>query len=133
VYFPLHLFFYFIENLFVVKYCTILKTTICPWPGYKMIVLSQNCHRLANFTKKLAIKCIIDLHSPSILLLQETMIVGSKAIDSFTKSFLDWDFLALDAIGKLGGILSGWRKSSPKLFNSWASPSVPGTLFSPKN
>jgi hypothetical protein len=94
-----------------------------------MIVLSHNCRGLANPAKNLAIKQLIDLHSPSILLLQETMIVGSKAVDSFTKSFPDWDFLALDASGKSSGILTGWRKSSLKLLNSWASPSVLGTHF----
>jgi hypothetical protein len=57
------------------------------------------------------------------------MIVGSKTMDSFTTSFLNWDFLALDTLGKSKGILISWRKYSLKLLNSWVSPSVLGTHF----
>jgi hypothetical protein len=61
-----------------------------------MIVLSHNYRGLANPTKILAIKRLVKIHSPSIMLLQETMIVGKKVESSLSASFPGWDFLALD-------------------------------------
>jgi exonuclease III len=45
-----------------------------------MIILSLNCRGLANPSKKLVIKILVDTHNPSILFIQETMLEGDKAI-----------------------------------------------------
>jgi hypothetical protein len=42
---------------------------------------------------------------------------GNKFIDGLSKSWKDWDFLALDFEGFLGGFLIGWRKKSMRLIN----------------
>jgi hypothetical protein len=52
------------------------------------------------------------------------MIVGQKAKVSFIASLPGWDFLSLDAHGRSSGIMMGWKKSSLKLPNSLASPSI---------
>jgi hypothetical protein len=46
---------------------------------------------LANPSSKLAIKRLVDLHHPSVILLQETM-QGDKAINSLSPILLGWDF-----------------------------------------
>jgi hypothetical protein len=94
-----------------------------------MIILSDNCHRLANPTKNSSIRRLSKIHDPTILLLQETMIGGDKEIKSFSASYIEWEFLSLDYHGKSGGILTRWKKISLKLINSWAMPSVLVTLF----
>jgi hypothetical protein len=78
----------------------------------------------------LAIKRLIDLHCPYIILLRESIITWNKVLRSFSTSFPEWDLLAMDgACEKSGGLLTGWRKKSLKLLNSWSMSSVLGTHF----
>jgi hypothetical protein len=46
-----------------------------------MIVLSLKCIGLANSSRKLAIKRLVETHNLSILFLQETMMEGEKEIN----------------------------------------------------
>jgi hypothetical protein len=47
------------------------------------------------------------------------MMGGEYAIKSFSAAYPDWDFLALATNGKSEGFLTGWRKQSLHLLNSW--------------
>jgi hypothetical protein len=71
-----------------------------------MIILSFNCRGLANPSKKLAIKRLVDLHQPSVLLLQETMMEGEKTMLTLSFSLLGWDFSATDVIGHSRGLIT---------------------------
>jgi hypothetical protein len=53
-------------------------------PPPPMIILSLNRRGLANPSRKLAIKRLVDLHHPSVILLQETMQERDKAINSLS-------------------------------------------------
>ena len=51
--------------------------------------------------------------NPDIVLLQETLGKGDDVISSICKLILDWDFYALDAVGRLGGVVTSFN---PKKF-----------------
>jgi hypothetical protein len=81
-----------------------------------MIVLSLNCKGLSNPTKKLAIKRLVDLHQPSILLLQESMMEGKKSISLLSPLFPRWGFTSVDASGYAWEVLSHARRINPKTY-----------------
>jgi hypothetical protein len=74
---------------------------------------------LANPSKKLAIKRLIESLKPSIILLQEIMIEGEKTIQELSKFLSGWDFNFIDAIGRSSGNITGWKRCSFTLTNSW--------------
>jgi hypothetical protein len=74
-----------------------------------MIFLSHNCRGLANPSKILAIRRLIDIHNPSLLILQETMMDGETAVKLFSSSLPGWNFIGLDASGKSRGLLTSWK------------------------
>jgi hypothetical protein len=85
-----------------------------------MIMLSLNCIRLANPSKKLVIKIFMDTHNPSILFLQEIMMEGDGGIKTLSSSLLGWNFLATNAQGKSRGLIKGWKNNSLYIKNSQA-------------
>jgi hypothetical protein len=60
-----------------------------------MILLTLNCRGLANSSKKLALKRLIEVHNPSIIFLQEIMTDGEKVINDLTRILKGWDFSLL--------------------------------------
>jgi hypothetical protein len=74
-----------------------------------MIILSFNCRGLANPSKKLSIKRLVDLHQPYVLLLRETMMEGEKTMLTLFFSLLGWDFSATDVIGHSRGLITRWH------------------------
>lgn len=77
-----------------------------------MIILSLDVWGVGGNLKKNALKRLITLSRPDVILLQETMCNGEKAVE-FVKLWLkDWAFCSFDSKGLSGGLLSAW---SPKL------------------
>jgi hypothetical protein len=62
-----------------------------------MIFLSLNYRGIANPSKKLALKRLIDSQNPSIIYLQELMIEGDKIIQDLSKLLKGLDFKFVDA------------------------------------
>jgi len=82
----------------------------------------------------LAIRRLIDIHNPNLLILQETMMEGDTTEKLFSSSLPGWNFIGLDAYGKSSSPLMEWRTHSLQLTNSWAMPFVLGThFFSPSH
>eukprot|EP01018_Ginkgo_biloba_P022058 Gb_03022 [translate_table: standard] len=50
----------------------------------------------------------------------ETLCVGGKVMDDLTEMFGGWIFMSVDARGRSGGLITGWRSRSLKLSNSWS-------------
>ena len=44
--------------------------------GYHMKIMSFNCHELANPSKKLPLRRLIEINRPDVFLLQETLILN---------------------------------------------------------
>jgi len=77
----------------------------------------------------MAIRRLVDLHNPSLLVLYETMIEGDSAVKLFSSSFPGWNFIGMDAFGRLDRLLTNWRKESLKIVTSWAMPTILGPLL----
>jgi hypothetical protein len=72
-----------------------------------MIFLILYGKELANPTKKLAIRRLIESLKPSIILLQETMTNGEEVIQELSKFRIGWEFNYIDAIERSGGNITG--------------------------
>jgi hypothetical protein len=62
----------------------------------------------------------VDIHSPDILLLQDTMSEGDKIVSELEKMFGGWEFMYLDSRARSGGLVSGWKGRSLSLSNCWS-------------
>jgi hypothetical protein len=51
-----------------------------------------------NPSKQLAIIRLLEIYNPSIMMLEEAMMEGVKVINYFYASFLDWEFMATNAL-----------------------------------
>jgi hypothetical protein len=68
----------------------------------------------------------VTLHQPDVIFLQETLADERTATQALLSLFPGWDFLGLDAHGRLGGLVIGWLSRKINLLNSWASDSCLG-------
>ena len=92
-----------------------------------MKFLSFNCRGLASPHKKSSLKRLVLSVNLEVIFLQETL-GTSEVIKEFLRNLLPgWEFLVLDARGRLGGLAMGWRVASCHLSNSWGSESYLGT------
>jgi exonuclease III len=94
-----------------------------------MKLLTFNCRGLVSPPKKSALKRLVLLNQPDIVLLQETLADEDTTTKLLSTLFSGWSFLGLDARGRLGGLAIGWRARSIKLINSWAFDSGIGGDF----
>ena len=86
-----------------------------------MKLLSLNCRGLASTQKKLPLKRMMEVLSPEIILLQETM-GPNMEVELLLSSLLQlYCFTAQSANGHSGGLAIGWKKSSIQCTNSWGS------------
>lgn len=85
-----------------------------------MKILSLNFQSLNILTKILALKQLVDVICPQILLLQESMMEGSSVekLLSSVWSVLVW--VALDSLGNFGAIVTEWKKVDLKLISVWS-------------
>jgi hypothetical protein len=52
-------------------------------------------------------------------MLQETLGDANLVVPILENIFIGWSFFGLDASGRSGGLVMGWRTRSIKLENSW--------------
>ena len=85
-----------------------------------MILMTLNVRGLASFPKKLAVKRLIELHSVDVLFIQETMIEGDALVQELEVMILGWKFISVDAMGRSGGLIIGWKSVNFLMLNAWA-------------
>ena len=85
-----------------------------------MIVTTLNCQGLASLPKKLAVRRLVEDQNIDVLFLQEIMGNGLCLAAEMESMLVGWIFISLDAKGKSGGLLIGWRKRLFNLVNAWA-------------
>ena len=88
-----------------------------------MILLTLNCRGLASQPKKLAVKRIIDKQVVDVIFLQETMIEGCVLVKDLELLIHGWQFISVDAKGRSGGLLLGWKSCKFLFQNAWAMTS----------
>lgn len=88
-----------------------------PLQGFQMRFLSLNCMGLANLASKFSIKCLEDLHHPSIFMLQETMIGVDYVWSTLSSILLGSSFLINNAVG------CSSKDSKFRVLNWWSIPS----------
>jgi exonuclease III len=84
-----------------------------------MKLISFNCRGLASPQTKSALKRLVYLHQPKVVLFQETLANELSATKTLSTLFLGWDFLGLDTRGRSRGLAIGWCSRSIKLLKSW--------------
>ena len=83
-----------------------------------MILMTLNCHGLASKPKKLAVCRLVEDQHIDVLFLQESMGNGTLFADEPESMMSGWTFLSMDARGKSGGLLLGWRSRFFHLLNA---------------
>jgi exonuclease III len=74
-----------------------------------MIVVTLNVRGVGGSSKYLALKRLLELVKPDVMLIQETMVGVEKARDLFVKLLPHWFFCGVDSTGLSGGMLSTWN------------------------
>lgn len=94
-----------------------------------MKCLSFKYRGMASASKKLALRRLFEVEPIDIILLQETL--GEvDHITSFLKSILPrWNFIAMDAVGRLGGLAIGYKPCSIRALASWGGHRFIGLDF----
>ena len=85
-----------------------------------MIVMTLNCRGLASTPKKLAIRRLIEDQFLDVIFVQETMCDGSLLVNALEIMLKEWKFVSVDAKGRSGGLLLGWRYRHLHMLNAWA-------------
>ena len=88
-----------------------------------MILMTLNYRGLASRPKKLAVKRLIEKQSLDVIYIQETMCEGDILIKEMEILVKGWQFVSIDAKGRSGGLLLGWRTRNFILMNAWAMTS----------
>ena len=83
-----------------------------------MKFVSLNCRGLVSTRKKLALKRMMEVLSPEVILPQETMGPELEVETSLTSLLPQYSFTAQSAIGHPGGLAIGWKKTSIQCTNS---------------
>ena len=74
-----------------------------------MILLTLNVRGLASLSKKLAVIRLINQHVVDVIFLQETMIEGCVLVQDLEHLIHGWQFISVDAKGRSGGLILGWK------------------------
>ena len=85
-----------------------------------MILLTLNVRGLASLPKKLAVIRLINQHVVDVIFLQETMIEGCVLVQDLEHLIHGWQFISVDAKGRSGGIILGWKYCNFLFHNAWA-------------
>lgn len=85
-----------------------------------MKILSLNLRGFGGTSKKLSLKRLIRRLDPDIIMLQETMVVGSKTIEALNYILKDWCISTLDSNGIFGGTCVVWNPCKAS-FNTYLS------------
>jgi hypothetical protein len=101
--------------------------------GSRMKIMSFNCRGLAGALKKPSLKRVIATEHPDVLLLQETMGVGEEVKSSLELLLPGWNFITVDAMGRSGGLATGWNSHNIQVINTWGLDSGLGiTVLTPE-
>jgi hypothetical protein len=84
-----------------------------------MKIMSFNCRGLAGAHKKFALKRVVFIEHPNFMLLQETLGVGEEVKTSLERLLPGWSFTTVDALGRSGGLATGWNSHKVQVLNSW--------------
>jgi exonuclease III len=79
-----------------------------------MKILSFNCRGLVNPANKSSLKRLVDVVSPDVIFLQETLGISELVVVLLESLLSGWSFVMMDAKGHSGGLATGW---SLKKFN----------------
>ena len=88
-----------------------------------MKILSINIHAgFGGLTKQKALRSLFSSWNLDMILIQETMCDHYLALCLFSKLNPGWEFCALDSLGHLGGLLTGWNPhlTCYKYFHTYA-------------
>ena len=94
-----------------------------------MKITSFNCRGLAGPHKRSALRRVVNLDHPDILLLQETIRAGEEIKSRLESWFGGWNFETLDVRGRSGGLAIGWNVRNIKILNVWGMESILGMYF----
>ena len=94
-----------------------------------MKIMSFNCRGLSSPHKLSALKRVVCLEHPDILLLQEILGVGGVVKVRLESWFPGWIFETLDVRGHSGGLEIRWNERTIKALNPWGMESVLGLKF----
>lgn len=85
-----------------------------------MIVLSLNLRWFegAPAPKQRALKRLLSIQNPYILMVQETMTFGNNACMILEPWLKDWSFCLLEAARLLGGLITAWSPCFQALLSS---------------
>jgi hypothetical protein len=81
----------------------------CPGKCFPMIYPSFNAHGVGGAPKFLPLKRLVKSCSPNVIMIQETMCFGSKAVETFSPWLKDWSFSSVNSVGLSGGLLTTWN------------------------
>jgi len=95
-----------------------------------MKIMSFNCRGLAGPLKRPALRRVIDIDHPDVLLLQETLGEMGEVKSKLEGMLPGWVFVCLDVRGRSGGLATGWNTRSVKIENVWGMESVIGCSLS---
>ena len=74
-----------------------------------MLIVSFNSRGIGG-PKKNSLKRLFNNLKPSVIMIQETMLEGSK-VETLIKEILKyWEVERLDAVGHLGGLITTWSQ-----------------------
>ena len=82
-----------------------------------MKVLSCNSRGIASPRKRSALRWVVELDQPEIILLQETLGEGLEVKTKLESWFGGWCFETLDVRGRSGGLAIGWNSRCVKVLN----------------
>ena len=86
-----------------------------------MKLISLKCKGLASTRNKISLKRIMEVLSPEVILLQETM-GPEMEVENLLSSLLPlYSFTTQSARGHSGGLAIGWKKSCICCTNTWGS------------
>jgi hypothetical protein len=84
---------------------------------------------VASFSKKSALKRLVLLNQPDVLLLQDFMGDEVSVANALKTLFPSWNFVHNDVNSHSGGVVMGWNIRSINLRNSWVVTSGIGVDF----
>jgi len=82
-----------------------------------MKIMSFNCRGLAGPLKRPALKRVLDIEHPDVLMLQETLGEVDSVKSKLEGMLPGWVFECLDVRGRSGGLATGWNPRTVKLGN----------------
>eukprot|EP00253_Pinus_taeda_P026707 PITA_26707 len=84
-----------------------------------MKYLSFNCRGLASTSKKLSLQRLFEVEPIDIILLQETLGLAEYITRSLQSLVSSWIFVAIDVVGRSGGLAIGYNPRSIRVDASW--------------